>query len=233
MLSAVLGLLRREASSLDAVDVGAGTGLWTHMLAGVGFRSVTAVEPNAAMRAAGQRDDGGHDIVWRDGTGEATGLADGSADLLTMASSFHWVDFDSATAEFRRVLRPGGWFVALWNPRLVERNPLLAEIEAELLRMKPDLRRVSSGRSGITETLTDRLNQHPGFDDVVTIESRHVVRQSVEHYLGAWRSVNDVRVQLGEVDFGRFLEYVRDRLADADEVEATYLSRAWAARRRD
>ncbi len=33
-------------------------------------------------------------------------------DLLTMASSLHWTDFEQAISEFVRVLRPGGVFAA-------------------------------------------------------------------------------------------------------------------------
>ena len=70
-----------------------------------------------------------------------------------MASSFHWADFDKACDEFHRILRPGGVFAALWNPRLIEANPLLVEIEGEITQLKPDIKRVSSGRSGLTERL--------------------------------------------------------------------------------
>jgi SAM-dependent methyltransferase len=233
VLAAVLGLLGRPPAMLEAADVGAGTGIWTRMLAEAGFRSVVAVEPNEDMRAAGIRDSAGLDVSWRAGSGEATGLADSSVDLVSMASSFHWVDFDRGTAEFCRVLRPGGWFVALWNPRLVEANPLLADIEAELTRLEPNLKRVAFGSSSFTETLTERLWSHPGFADVVLLEGRHVVEQSVAHHLGAWRSVNDVRVKLGEEKFARFLDYAERRLSGLDAVEVTYRTRAWAARRRD
>jgi ubiquinone/menaquinone biosynthesis C-methylase UbiE len=232
VLSALIGLLGRPPAELDVVDVGAGTGIWTRMLAAMGFRSVTAVDPNEEMRAVGMRDSIDYDISWRAGRGERTGLQDHSVDLVSMASCFHWVDFDAGTAEFSRVLRPGGWFVALWNPRLVEANPLLVDIEAELTRLKPDLKRVSSGRSGITDTLSERLWSHPCFDDIVTLEGRHVVAQTPEQYLGAWRSVNDVQVQLGADGFARFLEYARQRLDGVDSVETTYLTRAWAARKR-
>jgi ubiquinone/menaquinone biosynthesis C-methylase UbiE len=231
VLAAVKGLLGRPAESVEVVDVGAGTGLWTRMLADAGFRRVTAVEPNDDMRAAGEQDPTGYEITWRAGSGEATGLPAHSVDLVTMASSFHWVHFERGLAEFHRVLRPNGWFVALWNPRLVEANPLLVDIEAELTRLRPDLRRVSSGRSGITETLAERLHAHPCFTDVLMIEGRHVERQSVHQYLGVWRSVNDVRVQLGERDFERFLRYAENRLAGVTELDTTYLTRAWAARR--
>jgi len=232
VLSALIGLLSRPSAELDVADVGAGTGIWTRMLAAAGFRSVTAIDPNSEMRAAGMRDSIAYDISWRAGRGESTGLQDESIDLVSTASCFHWVDFDAGTAEFCRVLRPGGWFVALWNPRLVEANPLLADIEAELSRLKPDLKRVSSGRAGITDTLSERLWTHPCFDDIIELEGRHVVTQTPGQYLGVWRSVNDVQVQLGADGFERFLKYARQRLDGLDSVETTYLTRAWAARKR-
>lgn len=228
--SALLGLLGRPADGLDAVDIGAGTGIWTRMLAQAGFRSVTAVEPNASMRKAGIRDSADFPISWRPGTGEQTGLANGTADLVSMASSFHWVDFDAGTAEFCRLLRPGGWFVALWNPRLIEANPVLAEIEMELARLKDSMKRVSSAHPEMIKTLASRFYAHRGFDDVVILEGRHEVEQSVSRYVGIWESVNDVRVQLGEEKFGQFLDYIRTKLVDHETVTVTYLTRAVAAR---
>lgn len=230
VLSALLGLLEDDVATLDVADVGAGTGLWTRLLHARGFRTVTAIEPNDDMRSAGMRDTATLGINWRAGSGEATGLPDASVDLLTMASSFHWVDFHRACTEFCRVLRPERWFVALWNPRLVEANPLLVDIEDEITRLRPNIKRVSSGRSEFTESLTERLLAQPGFADVVYLEGRHTVVQNVDRYLGAWRSVNDVRVQLGERDFAEFLNYAEKRLADVGAVETTYLTRAWAAR---
>jgi SAM-dependent methyltransferase len=52
--------------------------------------------------------------------------------IVRMASSLHWANFDKACDEFHRILRPGGVFVALWNPRFIEANPLLVEIEAQI-----------------------------------------------------------------------------------------------------
>jgi hypothetical protein len=56
---------------------------------------------------------------------------------------------------------------------------------------------------------------------------------SKERYLGAWRSVNDLRVQLGPEKFDVFLEFVEKRLIGLDVIEATYLTRAWSARKKD
>lgn len=43
---------------------------------------------------------------------------------------------------------------------------LLVEIEAEITKLKPDIKRVSSGRSGLTERLTDMLHGKPLFNSV-------------------------------------------------------------------
>jgi SAM-dependent methyltransferase len=173
---------------IDAVDVGAGTGIWSRQLAKA-VRRVIAVEPNAEMRQHGEHDCAGLNIAFHDGSGEQTGLPAASADLLTMASSFHWVDFERGLAEFHRVLKPGGRFLALWNPRVVDANPLFRTIEDQIRVLKPDLKRVSSGNTAFTESLGARLGAHPGFDDVVTLEDTHVEFQSRERYLGLWRSV--------------------------------------------
>jgi SAM-dependent methyltransferase len=231
VVTIVFTLLGRPPAEIDIADVGAGTGIWTRMLAARGPRSITAIEPNDDMRQQGELTSRGTKIAWRKGSGEVTGLPAASCDLVSMASSFHWVDFEQGCREFQRVLRPGGRFVALWNPRLIEANPFLVEIEAEIARLKPDIRRVSSGRSGLTERLTDRLWATPGFDDVIYIEARHVARQTPAQYLGAWRSVNDLQVQLGPELFERFMRHVDGKVAGLPAIETTYLTRAWLARR--
>jgi ubiquinone/menaquinone biosynthesis C-methylase UbiE len=229
--TAILNYVGRDPAGIDAADIGAGTGIWTRTLAARGLHSVVAVEPNDDMRGQGIETSRGANIVWRQGSAEATGLPDGSADLVTMASSLHWADFDKACDEFHRLLRPGGAFAALWNPRFLEANPLLIEIEAQITRLKPDLRRVSSGRSGLTERLTDLLIAKPQFTEVLYLEARHSRRQTREEYIGAWRSVNDLQVQLGPELFRQFLEFAGKRIAGLAAIETTYLTRAWVARR--
>lgn len=229
--AALLGFVKRPPYDLAAADVAAGTGIWTRMLEEAGFRELTAVEPNDDMREVGTMDSAGLQISWRRGTAEATGLKDGSVDLVTIASALHWVDLDQAMGEFQRILRPGGCFATLWNSRLLEANELLLDIEAELERMKPDLKRISSGRGGTISSLIERLWDTPGFSDALFVEGRHVETQTPAKYIGAWTSVNDVRVQLGEAAFWRFIEYARSRLANVEYVDVTYLTRAWLARR--
>jgi ubiquinone/menaquinone biosynthesis C-methylase UbiE len=229
--TAILNYVGCDAASIDAADIGAGTGIWTRTLAARGLHSVVAVEPNDDMRGKGIETSRGTGIVWHQGSAEATGLPDGCADLVSMASSLHWADFDQACDEFHRILRPGGVFAALWNPRFLEANPLLVEIEAQITRLKPDLRRVSSGRSGLTERLTDLLIAKSQFAEVLYLEGRHSLQQTPEQYIGAWRSVNDLQVQLGSELFRTFLDFAEKRIAGLATIETTYVTRAWVARR--
>jgi len=225
---AILGLMS-TSNEFDFVDVGAGTGIWTRMLA-PHAKTTIAIEPNNDMQKWGIRDNSQLQILWKFGHAEHTGLPDESADLICMASALHWADFNKATAEFNRVLRPGGRFCALWNTRQIDANPLLIEIEATLAAMVPDLDRVSTGRSAFCNKLSARLSDCAIFETPIYLEGIHVESMSPERYLGIWRSVNDVRVQAGEKRFQKFLRFVQQKTKGLRYIEATYQTRAWCAR---
>ncbi len=97
-----------------AVDVAAGTGLFTRTLAGR-VDAVIAVEPDPQMRAVLSARSPGIDV--REGTGEAIPLPDASADALFVSSAWHWLDEVRALPEIARVLRHGGRLGVLWSSR--------------------------------------------------------------------------------------------------------------------
>jgi len=111
-------------------DIGAGTGISSRLLLDAGHR-VTAVEPNAAMRDAAVRWLG-HEERFRTvaGSAEATGLPDGSVDLVTAGQAFHWFDKDRMRAECRRILSPRGLVAIFWNTRRLVGTPFLEGFEA-------------------------------------------------------------------------------------------------------
>lgn len=110
-------------------DVGAGTGISSKLFLDAGHR-VTAVEPNAAMRAAAARWLGGEGRYQAlDGTAEATGLPDGSVDLVIAAQAFHWFDRDKVRSEFARILSPHGLVAVFWNSRRLTGTPFLEGYE--------------------------------------------------------------------------------------------------------
>ena len=98
----------------DVVDVGAGTGKFTASLVARSL-AVTAVEPDDAMRARLVATLPAVTAVA--GTAESMPLPDASADLVTLAQAWHWVDVASASREIARVLRPGGALALVWNIR--------------------------------------------------------------------------------------------------------------------
>jgi SAM-dependent methyltransferase len=120
-------------------DLGSGTGIFAQLLLETGAH-VVGVEPNAAMRAAGERAlamplaSGAFESV--DASAEATGLAPASVALVTAAQAFHWFDPVRARAELVRILEPGGQVALVWNQR--KDTPLNREYEEMLGRFAPD-----------------------------------------------------------------------------------------------
>jgi SAM-dependent methyltransferase len=105
-------LLGHRLAGADVVDVAAGTGISSRQLAERGAR-VTAVELSGAMIAQLAASSPGVSVV--QGSGHALPLADDSADLITYAQAWHWMDPAQAIPEVRRVLRPGGVLAIWWN----------------------------------------------------------------------------------------------------------------------
>ncbi|WP_322029898.1 class I SAM-dependent methyltransferase [Paraburkholderia sp. J76] len=131
------------APGAPVADVGAGTGLSTKLFLDAGH-PVTAVEPNAAMRAAADELLGGYK-GYRSvaGTAEATTLEAASVDLVSAAQAFHWFHKTDTQREFARILKPRGKILLFWNSRLLEGSAFLAGYEALLQRFCPDYARVA------------------------------------------------------------------------------------------
>jgi SAM-dependent methyltransferase len=110
-----------DPAALVVADIGAGTGISARLVAARGPR-VLAIEPNAAMRGAASDDPR---VEWIAATAERTTLADASVDVAAAFQSWHWLDHSPATAEARRIVRPGGYLAILYNER-DERDPLTA-----------------------------------------------------------------------------------------------------------
>ncbi|WP_394162703.1 class I SAM-dependent methyltransferase [Galactobacter valiniphilus] len=96
----------------DVLDLGAGTGKLTELLASRAD-AVTAIDPSADMLA--QLSAKLPSVDTRVGLAEDLPLASGSVDVVTVAQAFHWFDRDAASAEIARVLRPGGVLAIVWT----------------------------------------------------------------------------------------------------------------------
>jgi SAM-dependent methyltransferase len=96
----------------DVLEIGAGTGVLTRLLA-ERVAHVTAVEPDARMRAVLAARDAGVEVLA--GQAEELPVATASYDVVIAASAWHWVDEDRAVPEVARVLRPGGRLSLVWS----------------------------------------------------------------------------------------------------------------------
>jgi SAM-dependent methyltransferase len=106
------------------VDLGAGTGILTRVLLGLGY-DVLPVEPDEAMRAVLRRTTPGVEPVA--GSAEAMALPDGRVDAVTAGQAYHWFDPAPTHREVARVLADGGVFAPVWNVR-DERVPWVARL---------------------------------------------------------------------------------------------------------
>lgn len=97
----------------EVLDLGAGTGKLTAVLAAIGIARITAVEPDPQMAAQIAAVAPGTPVLA--GSAERIPLADAAVDAVTVGQAMHWFDLDAALPEMARVLRPGGRVVAVWN----------------------------------------------------------------------------------------------------------------------
>ena len=143
---AVVELLAGECGLVPAsvvADVGSGTGILSELFLRNGNR-VYGVEPNREMREAGERQLSAYDnFVSVEGRAEATTLDDRSVDFVTSGQALHWFEREAARREFARILRPGGWLVAVWNDWNAETSPFLRDYERLLIDLGTDYQEVS------------------------------------------------------------------------------------------
>jgi SAM-dependent methyltransferase len=148
---AILGLLRRECGmSPNSVvaDIGSGPGFLAQLFLANGNR-VYGVEPNREMREAGERLLAEYgQFVSVEGTAEQTTLEDASADFVTAGQAYHWFEAEAARSEFRRILRPDGWVVLVWNDRRNDSTPFLERYERLLHQWAPEYHAVDHKQIG-------------------------------------------------------------------------------------
>jgi choline kinase/ubiquinone/menaquinone biosynthesis C-methylase UbiE len=195
-------------------DIGAGTGKLTKELLKRGL-VVSAVEPNAAMRAIGIGNTRGQRVAWSVGTAEASGLPANGANAVFFGSSFNVVDQAAALAEASRILLPQGWFACLWNHRNLE-DPIQQTIESIIKSFIPSYRYGSR-----REDPTAVINSSGYFGAVQSVERGFVWPMSGADIVVAWRSHATLRRQAGDdATFERIIAAIADCLAGLPETIA-------------
>lgn len=98
-------------------DIGSGTGIFTEQLLNYGY-CVYAVEPNADMRKKAEENlSENKNFTSIYGTDSNTNLPDQSVDFITAAQAFHWFDAETFKKECKRILKPNGKVIIVYNSR--------------------------------------------------------------------------------------------------------------------
>jgi SAM-dependent methyltransferase len=101
----------------DVVDIGCGPGVAARRAAAAGAASVVGIDPAAVMLRVARLTPGPRrstSVRYVTGAAESPPLDDGAATVVwSLATVHHWKDLTGGLAEVRRVLRPGGRFLAV------------------------------------------------------------------------------------------------------------------------
>lgn len=150
-------LLHSGIISISSViaDVGCGTGISSELFLRHGHQ-VIGIEPSQPMRAAASK----FLIQYAkfealDGTAENTGLEPNSVDLVLCAQAFHWFNREKANNEFKRILKPNGTVLLIWNDRKTVGSDFLKVYEDFLQMFGTDYKMVNHKNTQDEKILRD------------------------------------------------------------------------------
>jgi SAM-dependent methyltransferase len=104
--------LRRNVA---VFEIGAGTGTATRRLLELGADPMVAIEPDQRLANFLSANNPDKALSVMVSSFEDAVLEKEAFDLGVSATAFHWLDEPSALAKIATLLRPGGWWVAVWN----------------------------------------------------------------------------------------------------------------------
>lgn len=213
-----------ERDKLKVVDIGAGTGIFSKILANIKeINKIYSIEPNFYMRNEGRFFLKHRKVFWKNGSAENINLKKKSIDVITSASSFHWYNKKKCIKQFSKILKKNGYLVLAWNPRITELSPDEKKIEIILKNKYKIKNRISSGRT-VNKKLLNKIFYKTPFKLVGNYKSIDKKIIPKKKYIGAWRSVNDIQVQLGK-RFSEFLIDVENLLKNKKKISVYYLSK--------
>lgn len=230
ILDAVESLSGVRLAGAAVADVGAGTGIAARQLRDRGAR-VTALDLSGPM--LDELVSGSPGVAAVQASGNALPLRDGSMDLVTFATAWHWVDPDRAIPEVARILRDGGTLALVWN-RGDRSVPWVADIE--------EFRRRSTKTGDIVYTQVSHYLQDewlPEGSPFVDIEisglpwSTPISRDELSAMLTTYTGYIQAPPERKPEILREYTEYVNNdpRLGTGDLVEWPMRCHYWKARR--
>lgn len=141
-------------NDMTVADIGAGTGIFTRQISKY-VKKVYAVEPNDGMREQGIKNNCySKNVTFINGTAENTEIESKAIDVVTAAQAFHWFDKSAFKNECRRILKPDGKIILVWNDRNENAQIIADNFEINKLYCK-DFHGFSNGMSFEKESFGD------------------------------------------------------------------------------
>lgn len=184
------------------LDLGTGAGTLARGFARRGC-TVTGLDPSTALTEVAQQLDreAGVRVEYVTASAEATGMEDGTFDVVTAGQCWHWFDRSRAAAEAHRVLRPGGRLVIAHFDWIPLPGTMVWATEELILRHNPDWK--GAGGMGLyPRWLADVVLA--GFTDVETFSYDEPVRYSHESWRGRVRASAGIAASLPPDSVARF-----------------------------
>ena len=110
-------------------DIGSGTGISSEPFLKMNL-NVFGIEPNKEMRQAAEnllKDYKKFKSV--EASSENTTLENNSVDVIVAGQAFHWFDREKTKKEFKRILKPNGQVILMWNDRRTDTTDFLKSYE--------------------------------------------------------------------------------------------------------
>jgi ubiquinone/menaquinone biosynthesis C-methylase UbiE len=116
------------SSNAICAEVGSGTGKFSELLL-QNKNKVFAVEPNGEMRGAAEKSlTAFQSFKSVSGDSVNTTLEKGSIDFIFCAQALHWFANENTAKEFKRILKPNGRVVIIWNKKAYEKSSFMKGI---------------------------------------------------------------------------------------------------------
>lgn len=209
------------------LDLGTGPGTIALELAALGA-SVVGIDTAAGQTATAARlakERGLEEKAeFRTGSAEQTGLDAGSFDLVTAGSCWHWFEPAAATAEIRRLLRPGGFLIITHYAYLARHSPLARHTEDLILRFNPSWS--MAGESGVHPDEIDDVIRG-GFRFVEAFSWDEVEEFSYARWIGRMHACNGVGATLAPAELARFDEELMRLMRERHAEPVTVPHRVW------
>jgi ubiquinone/menaquinone biosynthesis C-methylase UbiE len=207
---------------MTVLDIGAGTGIMTNLISKISeVKKIYAIEPSFSMIREGKKFVRSKKVLWIKGKAENFYLKNQLVDAIVSASSFHWYNHKKCLRQFLKFIKPAGFVILAWNPRVTAKSFVENKIQKLLKNKYKIIKRYSSGKY-IKKKNIIKIFKNSSFKFLKYYSCVDKKRISINKYIGAWKSVNDVQVQLGQKKFFEFLHDVKKIIKNISYVDVYY-----------